>query len=57
VLDLFMKRENALGAVPFLGLDLEGAQSEAAQPVVVVGSEPTGAVDEVLDQLQVEWME
>jgi hypothetical protein len=57
VLDLFMKRENALGAVPFLGLDLEGAQSEAAQPVVVVGSEPAGAVDEVLDQLQVEWME
>jgi hypothetical protein len=63
VLDLFMKRESALGAVPFLGLDLGGEQSDAGQPVVVdkpkivVGPEPDGTVDELLDQLEVEWME
>jgi carbonic anhydrase len=56
VLDLFMKREGALGAVPFLGFDLGEAKSEAVQPVVV-GPGPSGTVDEMLDQLGVEWME
>jgi len=63
VLDLFMKREGALGAVPFQILDLLEAQSEDLQPVVSarprVGTEPeqAGVVDEMLDQLEVEWME
>ena len=63
VLDLFMKREGALGAVPFLGLDLGEARAGAGQPVVVeqpVASaepEPEETVDEMLDQLEVEWME
>jgi hypothetical protein len=63
VLDLFMKREGALGAVPFLDLDLGGARPGAAQPVVVdrpvavVEPGPDGTVDVMLDQLEVEWME
>jgi hypothetical protein len=63
VLDLFMEREGALGAVPFLGLDLAAARSDAAQPAVVgqpaavAGPEPEERVDEMLDQLEVEWMD
>lgn len=87
VLDLFMKQESALGAVPFLGLEFEVEAAETAEPVfedlpegivgaapegivepapeavggpapgVVGGPEPGDAVGEMLEQLEVEWMQ
>jgi hypothetical protein len=79
VLDLFMKHESALGAVPFLGLELEVGEAEAAEPVfedlpggilepapkavggpapgVMMGPEAEEDVDEVLEKLEVEWVE
>jgi hypothetical protein len=49
VLDLFMVREGVLGALPLLGVGLGQAPGTEL--------EPAGAVDEILDQLEVGWWE
>jgi hypothetical protein len=63
VLDLFMRREGAVGAVPFLGLGLEEPVFGVSQltgvdrPKAVLETEPDREMDEMLEQLEVEWME